>query len=154
MGASKAQGAGKDGHRSELQRRLDAGSSAYALLRALSALRNPAFPGPLGLSRSEPLHMSPHPLFPCLSPAAWLAWAERTLLDEEIEISGLVDCGNQPGQGFFLRLIIWFDDGGDGFDFDCHAVVEFSDLHGASGRRVNGEVLFVGFVELVELVDV
>ena len=70
VGASKAQGSGKDGHRSELQRRLDAGSSAYALLRALSALRNPAFPGPLCLSRSEPLHMSPHPLFPCLSPAA------------------------------------------------------------------------------------
>ncbi len=70
VGESKGRGAQKAGHRSELQRRLDAGSSAYALLRALSALRNPAFPGPLGLSRSEPLHMSPHPLFPCLSPAA------------------------------------------------------------------------------------
>lgn len=50
--------------------------------------------------------------------------------------------------------LFWVNDGGDGLDFDRHAVVEFSDLHGASGRRVNGEVLFVGFVELVELVDV
>ena len=105
MGASKTQGAGKDGHRSELQRRLDAGPSAYALLRALSALRNPAFPGPLGLSRSEPLHMSPHPLFPCLSPAALSLRKGRVALDERIENSGLVDYGNQLGQSFF-RLVV------------------------------------------------
>ncbi|GAA6293057.1 hypothetical protein F220043C3_14910 [Enterocloster asparagiformis] len=35
VGESKAQGDGKDGHRSELRRRPDAGPSAYALLRAL-----------------------------------------------------------------------------------------------------------------------
>ena len=37
VGESKAQGDGKDGHRSELRRRPDAGPSAYALLRALRA---------------------------------------------------------------------------------------------------------------------
>ena len=45
-GESKAQEAGKAGHRSELQRRPDAGPSAYALLRAWSALHNPPFPRP------------------------------------------------------------------------------------------------------------
>ena len=55
VGAAKAEGPGKDGHRSELQRRLDAGPSAYALLRALRALRNPAFSGPWNLSPSKPL---------------------------------------------------------------------------------------------------
>ena len=54
-GVSKAQEAGKAGHRSELQRRPDAGPSAYALLRALRALRNPAFSGPWNLSPSKPL---------------------------------------------------------------------------------------------------
>ena len=55
VGESKAQGDGKDGHRSELRRRPDAGPSAYALLRALRALRNPAFSGPWNLSPSKPL---------------------------------------------------------------------------------------------------
>ena len=55
VGASKAQEAGKAGHRSELRRRPDAGPSAYALLRALRALRNPAFSGPWNLSPSKPL---------------------------------------------------------------------------------------------------
>ena len=68
VGESKAQGGGKDGHRSELQRRPDAGPSASALLRALRALRNPAFPAPLDLSLSNPLHSRPPPLFPRLSP--------------------------------------------------------------------------------------
>ncbi len=68
VGESKAQGGGKDGHRSELQRRPDAGPSASALLRALRALRNPAFPAPLDLRLSKPLHSHPPPLFPRLSP--------------------------------------------------------------------------------------
>ena len=61
VGAAKAEGPGKDGHRSELQRRLDAGPSAYALLRALNALRNPALSRPFRLSRSEPLQSHLHP---------------------------------------------------------------------------------------------
>ena len=60
-GVSKAQEAGKAGHRSELQRRPDAGPSAYALLRALNALRNPALSRPFRLSRSEPLQSHLHP---------------------------------------------------------------------------------------------
>ena len=63
VGESKAQGGGKDGHRSELRRRPDAGPSAYALLRALRALRNPALSRPFRLSRSKPLqsHLRPRP---------------------------------------------------------------------------------------------
>ena len=55
VGESKGRGAQKAGHRSELRRRPDAGPSAYALLRALRALRNPAFSGPWNLSPSKPL---------------------------------------------------------------------------------------------------
>ena len=61
VGESKAQGDGKDGHRSELRRRPYAGPSASALLRALRALRNPAFSGPWDLSPSKPLHSRLHP---------------------------------------------------------------------------------------------
>ena len=46
VGESKGRGAQKAGHRSELRRRPDAGPSAYALLRAWSALHNPPFPRP------------------------------------------------------------------------------------------------------------
>ena len=63
VGAAKAEGPGKDGHRSELQRRPYAGPSACALLRALRALRNPALSRPFRLSRSKPLqsHLRPRP---------------------------------------------------------------------------------------------
>ena len=61
VGESKGRGAPTAGHRSELQRRPDAGPSAYALLRALNALRNPAFSGPWDLSPSKPLHSRLHP---------------------------------------------------------------------------------------------
>ena len=44
VGESKGRGVEKAGHRSELRRRPDAGPSAYALLRAWSALHNPPFP--------------------------------------------------------------------------------------------------------------
>ena len=64
---SKAPGPGKDGHRSELRRRPDAGPSAYALLRALRALRNPAFPAPLDLRLSKPLHSHLPPVPPPLT---------------------------------------------------------------------------------------
>ena len=63
-GVSKAQEAGKAGHRSELQRRPDAGPSAYALLRAWSALRNPGFLRPSPLRLSEPLHSHLQPRVP------------------------------------------------------------------------------------------
>ncbi|PST34616.1 hypothetical protein C7256_03180 [Enterocloster lavalensis] len=68
VGESKAQGDGKDGHRSELQRRPDAGPSASALLRALRALRNPAFPAPLDLRLSKPLHSHLPPCSPASHP--------------------------------------------------------------------------------------
>ena len=68
VGESKAQGGGKDGHRSELRRRPDAGPSAYALLRALRALRNPAFPAPLDLRLSKPLHSHLPPCSPASHP--------------------------------------------------------------------------------------
>ena len=72
VGASKAQGAGKAGHRSELRRRPDAGPSAYALLRALNALRNPGFPGSLDLRRSEPLQSRLNPRPPASHPLRFL----------------------------------------------------------------------------------
>ena len=73
VGESKAQGDGKDGHRSELRRRPDAGPSAYALLRALRALRNPAFSHRFRLRRCEPLcsHLRPR------SPAAHALGVEK-----------------------------------------------------------------------------
>ena len=74
MGASKAQGTGKDGHRSELQRRPDAGPSASALLRALRALRNPAFPAPLDLRLSKPLHSHLPPCSPASHPLRVLSF--------------------------------------------------------------------------------
>ena len=64
VGESKAQGDGKDGHRSELRRRPYAGPSAYALLRALRALRNPTFSRRFRLRRCEPLHSHPIPRSP------------------------------------------------------------------------------------------
>ena len=72
VGESKAQGDGKDGHRSELRRRPDAGPSAYALLRALYALRNPGFPGSLDLRRSEPLQSRLNPRPPASHPLRFL----------------------------------------------------------------------------------
>ncbi|GAA6292922.1 hypothetical protein F220043C3_13560 [Enterocloster asparagiformis] len=72
VGASKAQGAGKAGHRSELRRRPDAGPSACALLRALNALRNPGFPGSLDLRRSEPLQSRLNPRPPASHPLRFL----------------------------------------------------------------------------------
>ena len=64
VGESKGRGAQKAGHRSELQRRPDAGPSAYALLRALRALRNPAFSHRFRLRRCEPLHSHLSPRSP------------------------------------------------------------------------------------------
>lgn len=64
VGESKGRGAQKAGHRSELQRRPDAGPSAYALLRALRALRNPTFSCYFPLSRCESLQSRLHPRFP------------------------------------------------------------------------------------------
>ncbi len=74
VGESKAQGGGKDGHRSELQRRPDAGPSASALLRALRALRNPAFPAPLDLRLSKPLHSHLPPCSPASHPLRVLSF--------------------------------------------------------------------------------
>ena len=68
VGESKGRGAPKAGHRSELQRRPDAGPSASALLRALRALRNPAFPAPLDLRLSKPLHSHLPPCSPASHP--------------------------------------------------------------------------------------
>ena len=73
VGESKGRGAQKAGHRSELQRRPDAGPSAYALLRALIALRNPAFSHRFRLRRCKPLcsHLRPR------SPAAHALGVEK-----------------------------------------------------------------------------
>ncbi|GAA6295958.1 hypothetical protein F220043C3_43920 [Enterocloster asparagiformis] len=68
VGESKGRGAQKAGHRSELRRRPDAGPSAYALLRARNALRNPGFFHPSPLRLSEPLHSHPHPRVPASHP--------------------------------------------------------------------------------------
>ena len=68
VGESKGRGAQKAGHRSELQRRPDAGPSAYALLRAWSALRNPGFLRPSPLRLSEPLHSHLPPCSPASHP--------------------------------------------------------------------------------------
>ena len=72
VGESKGRGAQKAGHRSELQRRPDAGPSAYALLRALNALRNPAFPDSLDLRLSEPLQSRLNPRPPASHPLRFL----------------------------------------------------------------------------------
>ena len=74
MAASKTESARKGGHRSELRRRLDAGPSAYALLRALRALRNPAFPAPLDLRLSKPLHSHLPPCSPASHPLRVLSF--------------------------------------------------------------------------------
>ena len=68
VGESKGRGAQKAGHRSELRRRPDAGPSAYALLRAWSALRNPGFFHPSPLRLSEPLHSHLRPRVPASHP--------------------------------------------------------------------------------------
>ena len=73
-GVSKAQEAGKAGHRSELQRRPDAGPSAYALLRAWNALRNPGFFHPSPLRLSEPLHSHLPPCSPASHPLRVLSF--------------------------------------------------------------------------------
>ena len=72
VGESKGRGAPKAGHRSELQRRPDAGPSAYALLRAWSALRNPGFLRPSPLRLSEPLHSHLQPRVPASHPLRFL----------------------------------------------------------------------------------
>ena len=72
VGESKGRGAQKAGHRSELQRRPDAGPSAYALLRAWSALRNPGFLRPSPLRLSEPLHSHLQPRVPASHPLRFL----------------------------------------------------------------------------------
>ena len=72
VGESKGRGAQKAGHRSELQRRPDAGPSAYALLRAWNALRNPGFFHPSPLRLSEPLHSHLHPRVPASHPLRFL----------------------------------------------------------------------------------
>ena len=72
VGESKGRGAQKAGHRSELQRRPDAGPSAYALLRAWSALRNPGFLRPSPLRLSEPLHSHLRPRVPASHPLRFL----------------------------------------------------------------------------------
>ena len=79
VGESKGRGAQKAGHRSELQRRPDAGPSASALLRALRALRNPAFSGPWDLSPSKPLRSHLNPRAPDAHPlpgwgGRWILW--------------------------------------------------------------------------------
>lgn len=86
VGESKAQGDGKDGHRSELRRRPDAGPSAYALLRARNALRNPGFFHPSPLRLSEPLHSHLRPRVPAahplrFSPVATVAFSRREKKD-------------------------------------------------------------------------
>ena len=85
VGESKGRGAQKTGHRSELRRRPDAGPSAYALLRARNALRNPGFFHPSPLRLSEPLHSHPHPRVPAshplrFPPAATASGGGRKLL--------------------------------------------------------------------------
>ena len=81
VGESKGRGAQKAGHRSELQRRPDAGPSAYALLRAWSALRNPGFLRPSPLRLSEPLHSHLRPRVPASHPLRFLPGVKEMLLE-------------------------------------------------------------------------
>ncbi len=81
VGESKGRGAQKAGHRSELQRRPDAGPSAYALLRAWSALRNPGFLRPSPLRLSEPLHSHLQPRVPASHPLRFLPGVKEMLLE-------------------------------------------------------------------------
>ena len=86
VGESKGRGAQKAGHRSELRRRPDAGPSAYALLRARNALRNPGFFHPSPLRLSEPLHSHLRPRLPAshplrFSPVATVAFSRREKKD-------------------------------------------------------------------------
>ena len=81
VGESKGRGAPKAGHRSELQRRPDAGPSAYALLRAWSALRNPGFLRPSPLRLSEPLHSHLQPRVPASHPLRFLSGVKEMLLE-------------------------------------------------------------------------
>ena len=81
VGESKGRGAQKAGHRSELQRRPDAGPSAYALLRAWSALRNPGFLRPSPLRLSEPLHSHLQPRVPASHPLRFLSGVKEMLLE-------------------------------------------------------------------------
>ena len=81
VGESKGRGAQKAGHRSELQRRPDAGPSAYALLRAWNALRNPGFFHPSPLRLSEPLHSHLQPRVPASHPLRFLPGVKEMLLE-------------------------------------------------------------------------
>ena len=104
VGESKGRGAQKAGHRSELQRRPDAGPSAYALLRAWNALRNPGFFHPSLLRLSEPLHSHLHPRVPAshplrFLPAAIISGGGRKIASYRLLCLGNIFVGGGP---FFI----------------------------------------------------
>ena len=104
VGESKGRGAQKAEHRSELQRRPDAGPSAYALLRAWNALRNPGFFHPSPLRLSEPLHSHLHPRAPASHPLRFLPAATASGEGRKIAGCRLLCLGNifVGGGPFFI----------------------------------------------------